>query len=287
MIIRLIVNCIKVKEIIDMYVPISISDLTGDIIDCNEAFCFLTKYTREELIGKPHSICKYEDTPSVTYENMWNKLSLDEVYSGELINKAKDNSLFHVNVKIHPRFNEHGEKTGYIAIIENITDRKKLEEMASYDELTSLYNRSKFDFYMHEKFKYAKRYGTNLSLLIFDIDHFKHVNDIYGHLVGDYVLQTIAKILKENIRQSDIVARWGGEEFAIIVSNSDNHISYELAENIRNNIESYSFNKVQNITVSCGIAQFKDYDSCLMLFEQADSALYKAKQNGRNCIISL
>ncbi|PHQ65752.1 MAG: diguanylate cyclase [Sulfurimonas sp.] len=280
-------DCLKVKEIVDMYVPISISDLAGDIIDCNEAFCFLTKYTKEELIGKPHSICRYQDTPSIVYEKMWEILLSDEVYSGELVNRAKDNTLFHVNVKIHPRFDDKGKKIGYISVRENITDRKKLEVMASYDELTGVYNRSKFDFYMKGKFKYSKRYASNLSLLIFDIDHFKLVNDIYGHLAGDLVLKSIAQIIKESIRESDIVARWGGEEFAVIVANSNRQIACTLAENIRNNIQKHSFSKVSHITVSCGISQFKDYDSCLALFEQADTALYKAKQNGRNCIVSL
>jgi diguanylate cyclase (GGDEF)-like protein/PAS domain S-box-containing protein len=281
------VDCIKIKEIVDMYVPISISDLDGDIIDCNEAFCFLTKYTKEELIGQPQSICRCQDTPSIIYEKMWDRLLSDEVYSGELINCAKDNTLFHVNVKIHPRFDDSGIKIGYIAVIENITDKKKLEVMASYDKLTGLYNRSKFDFYMQEKFKYAKRYETNLSLLIFDIDHFKLVNDIYGHLAGDLVLKSVAQIIKDNIRTSDIIARWGGEEFAVILEESNRQIAYKLAENIRSNIQKHSFSKVSHITVSCGIAQFKDYDSCLALFEQADSALYKAKQNGRNCIVCL
>jgi diguanylate cyclase (GGDEF)-like protein/PAS domain S-box-containing protein len=274
------------QNIVDKYIPISISDLQGDIIDANKAFCFLTKYSKEELIGKAHSILRYKKTPKIIYEDMWKKLLNDEVYIGELTNIAKDSSKVFVNVKIHPRYNIEGTKVGYIAIMEDITDRKLLEEKISIDDLTGLYNKLAFDSFIQEKCKYVKRYNQDLSLLIFDIDYFKKVNDSYGHLAGDNVLKIIAKILKERVRETDIVARWGGEEFVIILINANKSKSYKVAKSIKNSISSYDFDLIgKNITVSCGIAQFNNHKDCISLFIEADKALYEAKHRGRNAIV--
>jgi diguanylate cyclase (GGDEF)-like protein len=121
-----------------------------------------------------------------------------------------------------------------------------------------------------------------LSLAIFDIDHFKEVNDTRGHIFGDYVLKTIADIARENIREIDYLVRWGGEEFMIILPETGLEKAEAISERIKKKIENHNFDKIGKVTVSFGVTQFKNEDSGETFILRADDALYKAKQNGRN-----
>lgn len=165
---------------------------------------------------------------------------------------------------------------------------KFLRERADLDGLTGLYNRRYFDEKLSEVTTYFRRYESPLSLSIMDIDHFKKVNDNYGHPVGDFVLRELAKITKKNIRDTDIAARYGGEEFAIIMPQTAKFNAYVAMERLRSTIESHKFVEPEkklglSITVSIGITQFlPQHDGLIELIERADGALYKAKKNGRN-----
>ncbi len=171
-------------------------------------------------------------------------------------------------------------------MIMDITKRKRMEEelekLAITDRLTQAYNRIKFEEIIGREIEMFKRHNQLLSMAMLDIDHFKEVNDTYGHLVGDYVLKTIANIVRENIRKIDYLVRWGGEEFMVIAPEADLERIRELAERIRTVIEGYSFDKVGKVTVSFGITQFKKDDTEDSFIKKADDALYKAKANGRN-----
>ena len=158
----------------------------------------------------------------------------------------------------------------------------ELKEHASTDSLTKAYNRLKFDEIIESEINRSKRYDQMLSLIAFDIDHFKTVNDNYGHLFGDYVLKTIVNLTKDNIRGVDYLARWGGEEFMIILPETGMERAEALAQRIKEEIENYKFNKIGKVTVSFGVAQFKKDDSEDTLIKRADDALYKAKNKGRN-----
>ena len=158
----------------------------------------------------------------------------------------------------------------------------ELKEHASTDSLTKAYNRLKFDEIIESEINRSKRYDQMLSLIAFDIDHFKTVNDNYGHLFGDYVLKTIVNLTKDNIRGVDYLARWGGEEFMIILPETGLERAEALAQRIKEEIENYKFNKIGKVTVSFGVAQFKKDDSEDTLIKRADDALYKAKNKGRN-----
>ena len=153
---------------------------------------------------------------------------------------------------------------------------------ASHDQLTGMYNRHMLSEVGQRKFARALRQGTKLSAIILDIDHFKNVNDTYGHLAGDKVLITIANALKNNMRIEDFSARFGGEEFIIILENCDALNAKEKAEFLREKIQEADTNGVQ-VTSSFGICELDenhtDFDS---LLKDADKALYKAKENGRN-----
>ena len=132
----------------------------------------------------------------------------------------------------------------------------------------------------------TKRYGSIFSIILIDIDHFKLVNDTYGHIVGDSVLKEFASILKANVRDSDCVGRWGGEEFIIVCIETDTNGAVLVAEKLRDEIEKFNFTTVGNKTASFGVSSSgKNIDETIIL-DNADKALYKAKNSGRNQVIS-
>jgi diguanylate cyclase (GGDEF)-like protein len=164
----------------------------------------------------------------------------------------------------------------------------KLRKLSVTDALTGLKNRRYFDETLNKEFKRANRNHQQLSLLIADIDHFKQFNDTYGHDIGDEVLSEVAKVMEAKImRETDLLARFGGEEFAILLPSTDEEGAYHVAENVRHAVESYGFyveSRRVPITISIGIATVESASSqdTKSLFKQADSALYTAKRNGRN-----
>jgi len=167
---------------------------------------------------------------------------------------------------------------------ELLKTKSKLEEMASLDFLTQIYNRHKFESFLEYEIKKHKRYekDTSFSLLMIDLDYFKKINDTYGHLKGDYVLQEIAKILKICSRDTDIIARWGGEEFVIMLPHTHLDEAILVSEKLRSSVEQHKFINIPKITCSIGIAVFHKNDTQKALFKRADKALYKAKELGRN-----
>ncbi|MGL1862267.1 MAG: diguanylate cyclase [Pseudodesulfovibrio sp.] len=159
--------------------------------------------------------------------------------------------------------------------------------IALFDPLTNLYNRRSFDSFFERELARSNRYGSHLSVILVDIDHFKKVNDTYGHPVGDDVLKRLAKILKESIRTSDMVCRWGGEEFVILMPETDLEAAAEKAESVRKSIEAYTFPKVGQLTASFGISYPLKDEAAMVLFERVDQALYQAKDTGRNRVVAL
>jgi diguanylate cyclase (GGDEF)-like protein len=157
---------------------------------------------------------------------------------------------------------------------------KYLHTKANTDELTEIYNKRYFDNYL-ESFI---RYGNKGSIIFFDIDHFKNINDTYGHQIGDKVLKSIAKCIREHIRQNDTFARWGGEEFIIILNNLDLDMAVKKAEEFRKCIEEYIFEQNISATISLGVTKVEEKDTKNTLIHRVDSLLYKAKHNGRNCV---
>lgn len=162
----------------------------------------------------------------------------------------------------------------------------KVEYMAITDALTGLYNRRRFHDALSKEYERSKRYSTPFSLTMLDIDHFKKVNDNYGHLSGDLVLKEVSGIIMKSIRDIDTAARFGGEEFMLILPNTTTKDSLTVAERIRTTIENNNFSGLNNdkITISIGVSGMPDKDlfSEDRLIRCTDLALYKAKQNGRN-----
>ena len=153
------------------------------------------------------------------------------------------------------------------------------------DGLTNLYNRIAYDERIQQEFAHWKRYRDPLSLLLIDIDHFKSLNDTYGHLAGDKALATLAKRLHQNIRETDFLARYGGEEFIIIMPRTKQNDALTVAEKLREMVEQCAFHfrtEPVRVTISCGIAEFHDGDDPESVFRRSDEALYQAKRAGRN-----
>lgn len=163
-----------------------------------------------------------------------------------------------------------------------LESNEKLTLLASKDALTNIYNRRMLNEYILQETKKSKRHKIDLSLILLDIDHFKDINDKYGHKIGDEVLIEISSLLSRNIRQSDIFGRWGGEEFIILLPQTNIKNAYEVAESLRKKIEKHYFDKVGKTTISLGVSMYNPKDGILDFIENTDSAMYKAKYNGRN-----
>lgn len=161
-----------------------------------------------------------------------------------------------------------------------------LTYQAVHDQLTGLYNRHKVESFMDQEVARCTRYGSNFSLIIFDLDHFKSINDRFGHNEGDAVLSGVSSLVKNGLRESEIAGRWGGEEFLIILPETSLDLAVPVADRLRGSIESHRFSIPERVTVSVGVAAFRPGDTPHELIQRADAALYSAKESGRNCVKS-
>lgn len=159
-----------------------------------------------------------------------------------------------------------------------------LKKLSTTDKLTSLYNRAKLDHALDTELERSKRYATVFAVILIDIDHFKRVNDSYGHQAGDAVLVDVANILATHVRSVDLVGRWGGEEFLIICPETSQEGVYNLAENLRLVISSYEFAGIGQLTASFGVSVYHEGDSSDSIISKADAALYQSKHAGRNTV---
>ncbi|MCP3866923.1 MAG: GGDEF domain-containing protein [Gammaproteobacteria bacterium] len=161
-------------------------------------------------------------------------------------------------------------------------------QTALIDPLTGVKNRATMDTAIHREIELARRQDTTLSVILLDIDHFKQVNDQYGHLSGDQALRAIAQCANRTIRDSDMLFRYGGEEFLVLLTGTDSEGALQLAERIRENVEQLNPHKHETmaLTVSLGVTSLEPDDDSSALFQRADKALYQAKQKGRNRVIA-
>jgi diguanylate cyclase (GGDEF)-like protein len=163
---------------------------------------------------------------------------------------------------------------------------KKLNRLSYVDQLTQVNNRRSLDKYLLEFIAIYKRYETPFSIILVDIDHFKRVNDTYGHLEGDAVLVKTAQTLTHSLRTTDILGRWGGEEFVIIAPHIQVDEAVILANKIRLKIASERFGDVGELTISCGVSEIAASDTVETLLSRVDEALYEAKEGGRNQVVA-
>jgi diguanylate cyclase (GGDEF)-like protein/PAS domain S-box-containing protein len=274
----------KYLNIIDKYVVTISVDLEGYITNVSSAMCKLSKYSKKELLGKKVSILKSGSMPRELYNELWETITQGEIWSGEIQNKKKNNTLYWLKMDILPQYNEENILFGYTSIAHDITSQKKIEKISERDSLTKLYNRMKIDKLLQYEKNLALRNNNPFSIIMIDIDYFKKINDTFGHQTGDCVLIQFAKISKEHIRNTDFVGRWGGEEFMIICPNTNITGVLELANKLRQKVESHQFTEVKKVTASFGVSTFNAHEGIEKLIYFADKALYFAKNSGRNCV---
>ena len=182
--------------------------------------------------------------------------------------------------------------------IENATNNERLKRVGLTDPLTRINNRRFFDQRLNEEIGRSMRANEPISCLFIDIDHFKSINDEHGHQQGDFILREVARLIREQLRNCDVIARYGGEEFSVLLANTPEQIAWDVAERIRSSIDQYSFHlpetdKSIRVSVSIGIATLAALQGLEdvnklghVLVENADHALYDAKSDGRNCVKS-
>jgi len=269
-------------KLVDENVIVSSTDLYGNITYISQAFCVISGYTREELMGRSHNIVRHPDMGHELYRGLWDTITNDKTWEGEIKNKRKDGSFYWVKANISPKYDDQNNKVGYTAIRQDITDKKRVEELAITDRLTQIYNRIHLDLILQKSIQNSQRYGHKLSIILLDVDKFKSVNDIYGHHLGDIILKETASVLKQNIRAADTLGRWGGEEFLIILPETGLQESMLLAEKLRMAMEQFKFKTVGSKTASFGVSSYHEGDTEITIVDRADKALYLAKENGRN-----
>ncbi|MDF2178536.1 diguanylate cyclase [Aliiglaciecola sp. CAU 1673] len=180
-------------------------------------------------------------------------------------------------------------------VARNITERYKMQKelmrLSELDELTGVYNRRKLMEQLAFRFVEYQRYQHPASLVILDLDRFKHINDKYGHVSGDKTLKTVTNVCAAQLREQDLLCRYGGEEFAILLPNTDQAMAAKLAERLRSCISEHDFSSIlgekKSVTLSAGVSAFKSMDDDIeQLIQRADDALYQAKANGRNRVVT-
>lgn len=279
--------------LIDDNIITSSTDLKGNIVETSTAFCRISGYSREELLHKNHSIVKHPDMPKKIYKELWETISQDRIWHGELKNRTKEGEYYWVDVTIYPVYDDEGVKIGYTAIRHDITDKKRIEEIAITDALTGIYNRRHFNTLFSRLLSSAKRHNGLICFAIMDVDHFKDYNDTYGHQMGDEVLIRVAQSIQTSmLRPDDYCFRLGGEEFGIIFNCDDPQKSFLFVESIRQRIERLGIHHEKNsaslyVTISSGLmcVSAGEIKNETELYAAADKALYKAKEQGRNCVV--
>lgn len=268
------------------------TDLKGQITEVSNAFCKISGYEEEELLGENHRIVKHQDTDPKLYKEIWGKLKNDESWKGEIKNRKKDGKAYWVEAYIAPEYDYWGEKKGYISIRHDITDKKQIEEVTMTDELTGIYNRRFFNTIMPRVLNGAKRDNRLICFAMLDIDNFKLYNDTYGHQEGDIALQKVATTIQKYCKRADdYYFRLGGEEFVIVLSMDNKTTAFDHLCKIKDSIEDmkikHKFNSVsQYMTVSIGMVCIngQNIESLESLYNKADILLYCSKSNGRNCV---
>lgn len=295
-------------------VSVVITDPDGHITYVNPMFLSLTGFTFEEVRGKTPRIIKSDRMAPEIYGELWKAIKSGKPWRGELLNKKKNGELYWELEVISPVFDNGGNIINFIAVKEDVTARKEAEtrlleanrqleerlkdieglqvilrEQAIRDPLTGLHNRH----YLNEALKHeiprTEREGYPICFILMDLDGFKRINDTYGHAAGDIVIQYFANLLKKQTRAGDIVCRYGGEEFLLVLPNTPVDYAFQIAERLRRDFENteieYAGFHVKAMT-SCGISEFPSHGATEeTALAAADMALYAAKELGRNRVV--
>lgn len=269
---------------------ILITDSNNQIIRVNQAFSDITGYKLETVIGLTPHILSSGRHDKKFYQTLWNHLSKTGSWSGEIYNRRQNGELYLQSITIKTLFNVQGKIENYIAIFTDITkEREKalnLKHLSEHDVLTGLPNKT----LLVQEFNYAlatsKRQNTKLGILFIDLNDFKPINDNYGHISGDSVLKILASKMQNCIRETDMVSRFGGDEFIVLVTNIDSDNACEI---LRKKLKEVIAEKIEienlhlQVSASIGIATYPEHGNNLeTLVKVADNAMYKDKERKKH-----
>lgn len=278
---------------------IVITDIAGNIEYVNDAFVRNSSYTRDEVLGRNPRILQSGKTPPERYVAMWKTLVAGETWRGEVVNRRKDGSEYVESIVIAPVRQVDGRITNYVAVKVDVTQQKAAEQeirqLAFFDTLTNLPNRRQLVGRLEQALSAGRRSGDVGALMMVDLDHFKHLNDTRGHDAGDKFLIQVAQRLRKAMREEDTVVRLGGDEFIILAESLGKTVRDAAlgAERLGKKLigilsRPYRLDEhadLYSTTASLGVTLFSGEQSSVEnLLKQADLALYKAKDEGRNTL---
>ncbi|MFT6986375.1 MAG: diguanylate cyclase (GGDEF)-like protein/PAS domain S-box-containing protein [Psychromonas sp.] len=269
-----------------------ITDVNGVILSVNPAFSDITGYSADEVIGLTPRILKSYHQNQAFYTSMWERITTQGQWSGEIWNRRKDGDLFLERMTISMVKDEQGRPLRYISVFSDITDLwhkdEHLKHLAFYDALTDLPNRTLLMERLGQKIINCERQQCMLAVMFLDLDGFKLINDTFGHHIGDELLKVISKRLLELVRQSDVVARLGGDEFVFVLHDpKEKDEIVGVAERIISSLSKpvEVCGNLLEIGASIGISMFPDDGvKSIDLLKKADSAMYVSKTSDRNSI---
>jgi len=264
------------------------------IIRANKKFIRLFGYSNAEILGKQTVVLTPTKEKFFEYAKHFTETKDGIIKSEELEYKKKDGTIFWVKLEGNP-INQQEEELfilwSFLDVDKEVKYREELKLLASTDSMTKLLNRRFFTEMADTIMELARREELDVSLLMLDIDKFKNVNDTYGHQVGDEVIVILAQTLKNMTRMSDLLCRWGGEEFIVLLPKTSREGALIIAQKIRQAVESLCIPvdaELLKFTVSIGVSQinFLNHESLESTIQRADKALYRAKESGRNRVVS-
>jgi diguanylate cyclase (GGDEF)-like protein/hemerythrin-like metal-binding protein/PAS domain S-box-containing protein len=267
-----------------------VSDSNNNIISVNPAFTTVTGYTKNEVIGKNPKILASGKQTENFYRDMWDMIKSNGYWDGELLNKRKNGEIYSQELKVNSVADTNGVIDHYVALFSDISEKKKSEEIiikqANFDSLTQLQNRRMFKLRLEQEIERSSRSNTSFAVFFIDLDHFKDVNDSLGHDIGDNLLIEASLRIKKSLRESDIIARFGGDEFTIILPEVKQTLGVDnIAEKIITLLSKPFILGEDTIylSASIGITLYpNDAKSGSELLTNADQAMYEAKKMGRS-----
>ena len=282
-------------------IPVLVTDQQGIIVFANARMSQLTGYSIGELVGKKPSMLSAKETKRETYDDLWRTILSGQVWHGNLMNRRKNGDIYIESIFIAPIKNPEDQKIYFVGFWHDETERQKAEEALNdqlhefenrsrTDELTGQYNRRHILVELEKELERAVRYKRHLAGMMIDLDDFKQVNDKHGHLVGDRLIKAFAAVVQHSIRKIDILGRYGGDEFIVILPEAEIDIAKKVALRLQKNLLDYQINVLGDIsrfTASIGLFSFdavKEINQ-VSFIEKIDTALLAAKRAGKNKIV--
>ncbi len=271
--------------------PVMITDPEGVIVFANTAFLDLSGFDADSVIGATPALFKSDEHDDDYFAAMWQQLRRGETFRGEFVNRRPDGEKVNLEQTITPIRDDCGEITHFVAFGKDVTERVRMEDevrrLAETDWLTGLANRLTLGRRLEAELERCERYERPMAVIMFDIDHFKAVNDEHGHDAGDVVLKAVARTVGEQLREQDTLGRWGGEEFLIVLPETDGEGAAAAAEKLRRSIAEMEVPDAPAVTASFGVTERQPGDTPRAITRRVDQAMYQAKEGGRDRVVLL